>query len=112
MLRIIAIFVFCIFHVYAVNSMPILCFTVEYSCRLFSLCAMEVRLSANNCLAEMGIPQVPWASRIPIEMPILMKWELFAWESTDRTHTFNGPLSGTTQVSQYQKGKINQSGFY
>jgi len=68
---------------------------------------MEVRLSANNCLAEMGIPQVPWASRIPIEMPILMKWELFAWESTDRTHTFNGPLSGTTQVSQYQKGKTN-----
>jgi len=27
------------------------------------------------------------------------------------THPFNGPLSGTTQVSQYQKGK-NQSGFY
>ena len=23
------------------------------------------------------------------------------------THTFNGPLSGTTQVSQYQKGKTN-----
>ena len=27
------------------------------------------------------------------------------------THTFNGPLSGTTRVSRYQKGK-NQSGFY
>ena len=26
-------------------------------------------------------------------------------------HPFNGPLSGTTQVSQFQKGK-NQSGFY
>jgi len=24
-----------------------------------------------------------------------------------RTHTFNGPLSGTTQVSWYQKGKTN-----
>jgi len=23
-------------------------------------------------------------------------------------HPFNGPLSGTTQVSQYQKGKTNQ----
>ena len=23
------------------------------------------------------------------------------------THTFNGPLSGTTQVSRYQKGKTN-----
>jgi len=27
------------------------------------------------------------------------------------THLFNGPFSGTTQVSWYQKGK-NQSGFY
>jgi len=27
------------------------------------------------------------------------------------THPFNGPLSGTTHVSRYQKGK-NQSGFY
>jgi len=23
------------------------------------------------------------------------------------THTFNGPFSGTTQVSRYQKGKTN-----
>jgi len=23
------------------------------------------------------------------------------------THTFNGPLSGTTQVSRYQKGKTS-----
>ena len=29
----------------------------------------------------------------------------------DYTHTFNGPFSGTSRVSQYQKGK-NQSGFY
>ena len=27
------------------------------------------------------------------------------------THPFNGPLSGTTRVSRYQRGK-NQSGFY
>ena len=27
------------------------------------------------------------------------------------TYTFNGPLSGTTRMSWYQKGK-NQSGFY
>jgi len=27
------------------------------------------------------------------------------------THTFNGPLSGTTRVSQYQKGK-NRSGYF
>ena len=27
--------------------------------------------------------------------------------SEAHTHTFNGPLSGTTQVSRYQKGKTN-----
>jgi len=30
--------------------------------------------------------------------------------SHTHTHTFNGPFSGTTRVSRYQKGK-NQSGF-
>ena len=29
------------------------------------------------------------------------------WASINHTHPFNGPLSGTTQVSQYQKGTIN-----
>jgi len=27
--------------------------------------------------------------------------------NTTHTHSFNDPLSGTTQVSQYQKGKTN-----
>jgi len=27
--------------------------------------------------------------------------------SIQHTHTFNGPFSGTTRVSQYQKGKTN-----
>ena len=26
---------------------------------------------------------------------------------TNKQHPFNGPLSGTTQVSRYQKGKTN-----
>jgi len=30
----------------------------------------------------------------------------FNWENT-HTHLFNGPFSGTTQVSRYQKGGIN-----
>ena len=28
-------------------------------------------------------------------------------EMGSRTHPFNGPFSGTTQVSRYQKGKTN-----
>ena len=30
-----------------------------------------------------------------------------AFNSNTHTHSFNGPFSGTTQVSRYQKGKIN-----
>ena len=30
-----------------------------------------------------------------------------SFSSRSHTHTFNGPLSGTTRVSQYQKGKTN-----
>ena len=26
------------------------------------------------------------------------------WKANTHTHTFNGPFSGTTQVSRYQKG--------
>jgi len=35
-----------------------------------------------------------------------MKWLLVVHTHT-HTHPFNGPLSGTTQVIQYQKGKTN-----
>ena len=35
------------------------------------------------------------------------KLSLWATSSTTHTHPFNGPLSGTAQVSRYQKGKIN-----
>ena len=28
-------------------------------------------------------------------------------QTSTHTHTFNGPLSGTTQVGRYQKGKTN-----
>jgi len=44
------------------------------------------------------------------------EWVSFFWYQPTRevpdhththTHTFNGPLSGTTQVSRYQKGKTN-----
>jgi len=33
--------------------------------------------------------------------------KLYCISSMQHTHPFNGPLSGTTQVSQYQKGKTN-----
>ena len=40
-----------------------------------------------------------------------LKYEEKHIHTHTNTHPFNGPFSGTTRVSQYQKGK-NQSGFY
>jgi len=38
-------------------------------------------------------------------------WPVLPWPlqhiDCTHTHTFNGPFSGTTQVSRYQKGKTN-----
>jgi len=34
-------------------------------------------------------------------------WAQESIAASRHTHPFNGPLSGTTQVSQYQKGKTN-----
>jgi len=41
----------------------------------------------------------------------LQNRQSFLKHTHTHTHPFNGPLSGTTRVSRYQKGK-NQSGFY
>ena len=49
------------------------------------------------------IDTAPHIMQAVIKMPL--HWAYYY------THPFNGPLSGTTRVSRYQKGK-NQSGFY
>ena len=41
---------------------------------------------------------IPWAADLSIHLCICVY---------THTHTFNGPLSGTTQLSRYQKGKTN-----
>jgi len=34
-----------------------------------------------------------------------LNWNITRAVALGNTHTFHGPLSGTTQVSRYQKGK-------
>jgi len=48
-------------------------------------------------------------TRLPVLLLPYLYLQLQSWNSQLHTHThqFNGPLSGTTQVSQYQKGKTN-----
>ena len=45
--------------------------------------------------SKIHVNQITWAG--------LVDWDF----GTFSPHTFNGPLSGTNQVSQYQKGKTN-----
>ena len=44
-------------------------------------------------------------------MQVKLRGSHIAHEPAIHTHPFNGPLSGTTQVSRYQTGKT-QSAFY
>jgi len=37
----------------------------------------------------------------------ILQWPLASRLDEIHTHPFNGPLSGTTRVSRYQKGKSN-----
>ena len=50
-------------------------------------------------------------SNVPSHASLVLMIPLRSMDSFSRTHThthpFNGPLSGTTRVSQYQKGKTN-----
>ena len=48
---------------------------------------------------------------IPLWDYLLITFSWYGTHTHTHTHPFNGRLSGTTKVSQYQKGK-NQSGFY
>ena len=40
-----------------------------------------------------------------LQLLVVEKWQTVSWVTHTHTHTFNGPLSGTTRVSRYQKGK-------
>ena len=61
--------------------------------------------------SQLGAPQKrtgiwrPWA-RAQCAHWLRRPWSTAQYSHT-HTHPFNGPLSGTTQVSQYQKGKTN-----
>ena len=54
-----------------------------------------------------------YTPRCQIRAALIALLSVYAFLSklVTHTHPFNGPLSGTTRVRRYQKGK-NQSGFY
>jgi len=64
--------------------------------------ALIPQLSGETCLLNIIFMDLQLAFREGDDSPFMMAF----WCHT-HTHPFNGPLSGTTQVSRYQKGKTN-----
>jgi len=84
----------------------------RYACGVFMYvrACPSISISPKSSPFIMGIRApinyiVPWARR-----SLRHKWYLDRFNRFCRphhTHPFNGPLSGTTRVSRYQKGKTN-----
>ena len=73
---------------------------------LYLLLVSWDRLSNDNVLSSMQHVVVR-RSRLGWKSRPCSQWRRFMLVLHTHTHPFNGPLSGTTQVSRYQKGKTN-----
>ena len=58
-------------------------------------------------LIALTVPQKMVAKIHPATVASQASWLTTLCKQHEHTHPFNGPLSGTTQVSRYQKGKTN-----
>jgi len=47
------------------------------------------------------------SARLNAQLTLALSFQELSLNQHTHTHPFNGPFSGTTQVSQYQKGKTN-----
>ena len=63
-----------------------------------SIISLTIFVRVTSCVQQRDIPTTPHLQQkaTPLHSTLLLL-----------LHTFNGPLSGTTQVSRYQKGKTN-----
>jgi len=71
------------------------------------LCFCYYTFTLLHCLAILKLNTVAGSvcsSRASFECPPTNSWDA---QTHTHTHPFNGPSSGTTQVSRYQKGKTN-----
>jgi len=58
-------------------------------------------------LIALPVPQKMVAKIHPATVASQASWLTTLCKQHEHTHPFNGPLSGTTRVSRYQKGKTN-----
>ena len=82
-------------------------FAIRSKSCTFSHMVSSVSLYFCYCTTNTAVPNATkYTTNIYHNMNI-MKTALAHTHTHTHTHTFNGPLSGTTRVSQYQKGKTN-----
>ena len=75
-----------------------------WKCRWMRCLTRErLNISASNCLSSSSALHL---SRLPIAQGSTVPATTHTHTHT-HTHPFNGPLSGTTRVGRYQKGKTN-----
>ena len=93
--------------------------TVMRSSDLYVYCVVRTLLDSWNAAIEMSIMKcyhhhrinTAWMlpNNVCLSISQFLKPEIkvIFHDTLTHTHTFNGPFSGTTRVSQYQKGKTN-----
>jgi len=84
-------------HVHTIWSILLLSLFATQSADFVQLNSIKQKTSNKNTAAL----------KVTKQQSFLFKTIQYMLRNTTHTHSFNGPLSGTTQVSRYQKGKTN-----
>jgi len=74
-----------------------------------------LQLKLTSLWDEFVVAVADAAEHVAVQTPLMMQTldnklqvlHIVCCDYYTHTHTFNGPFSGTTQVSRYQKGKTN-----
>jgi len=85
------------FRCFLLTVRLIVCWSIQAKCRFYH----------HSCPPYMQLGVVKKSSLCPATLRYVYLAHFFCTYTHARTHTFNGPFSGTTQVSRYQKGKTN-----
>ena len=81
--------------------------SVKQILHIFTITILFLYLCLSNRLGRRHYVFCPSVYMYMVAPQNLRKFVTISMQALTHTHMFNGPLSGTTQVSWYQKGKTN-----